>query len=70
MMLHISASSLKDVKKRTENVDTQVDPSGWRPYYTFLDSLNEKYARNEGFQGTHICFSKSYYSLLCVAGRS
>ncbi|XP_052211559.1 sister-chromatid cohesion protein 3 [Diospyros lotus] len=41
---------LKDVKKRTENVDTEVDPSGWRPYYTFLDNLNEKYARNEVFQ--------------------
>ncbi|KAI8522779.1 hypothetical protein RHMOL_Rhmol13G0023100 [Rhododendron molle] len=41
---------LKDVQKRTENVNTEVDPSGWRPYYTFVDGLNDKYAKNEGFQ--------------------
>lgn len=41
---------LKDVQKRTENVNTEVDPSGWRPYHTFVDSLKEKYAKNEGFQ--------------------
>uniref|UniRef100_A0A164Z0G5 SCD domain-containing protein n=1 Tax=Daucus carota subsp. sativus TaxID=79200 RepID=A0A164Z0G5_DAUCS len=41
---------LKDVQKRTENVDTDVDPSGWRPYYTFKDSLQEKYAKNEDLQ--------------------
>ncbi|KAK9281795.1 hypothetical protein L1049_004701 [Liquidambar formosana] len=28
---------LKDVQKRTENVNTDEDPSGWRPYYTFVD---------------------------------
>ncbi|KAL8090435.1 hypothetical protein AgCh_039773 [Apium graveolens] len=38
---------LKDVQKRTENVDTDIDPSGWRPYYTFKDSLQEKYSKNE-----------------------
>ncbi|KAG5514343.1 hypothetical protein RHGRI_035679 [Rhododendron griersonianum] len=41
---------LKDVQKQTENVNTEVDPSGWRPYYTFVDGLNDKYAKNEGFQ--------------------
>ncbi|XP_042517338.1 sister-chromatid cohesion protein 3 [Macadamia integrifolia] len=41
---------LKDVQKRTENVNTDEDPSGWRPYYTFVDTLREKYAKNEGFQ--------------------
>ncbi|KAJ4968916.1 hypothetical protein NE237_015617 [Protea cynaroides] len=41
---------LKDVQKRTENVNTDEDPSGWRPYYTFVDKLREKYAKNEGFQ--------------------
>ncbi|XP_043711657.1 sister-chromatid cohesion protein 3 [Telopea speciosissima] len=41
---------LKDVQKRTENVNTDEDPSGWRPYYTFVDTLHEKYAKNEGFQ--------------------
>ncbi|EXC34668.1 hypothetical protein L484_020437 [Morus notabilis] len=39
---------MKDVEKRTENVNTDEDPSGWRPYYTFIDSLREKYAKNEG----------------------
>ncbi|KAH7517148.1 hypothetical protein FEM48_Zijuj09G0031600 [Ziziphus jujuba var. spinosa] len=41
---------MKDVQKRTESVDTDEDPSGWRPYYTFVDNLREKYAKNEGFQ--------------------
>ncbi|KAG2697238.1 hypothetical protein I3843_07G096600 [Carya illinoinensis] len=41
---------IKDVQKRAENVNTDEDPSGWRPYHTFVDSLREKYAKNEGFQ--------------------
>ncbi|XP_077232423.1 sister-chromatid cohesion protein 3 [Tasmannia lanceolata] len=41
---------LKDVQKRSENVNTDEDPSGWRPYYTFVDHLREKCAKNEGFQ--------------------
>ncbi|XP_058083552.1 sister-chromatid cohesion protein 3 [Magnolia sinica] len=41
---------LKDVQKRSENVNTDEDPSGWRPYYTFVEHLREKYAKNEGFQ--------------------
>ncbi|KAK9139477.1 hypothetical protein Scep_009158 [Stephania cephalantha] len=41
---------LKEVQKRTENVNTDEDPSGWRPYYTFLDHLREKYAKNEALQ--------------------
>lgn len=45
-------NSMKDVQRRTENVHTDEDPSGWRPYYTFIDNLREKYAKNEGFQGT------------------
>ncbi|XP_022758099.1 sister-chromatid cohesion protein 3-like [Durio zibethinus] len=39
---------LKDVQKRTENVNTDEDPSGWRPYDIFYDSLHEKCAKNEG----------------------
>lgn len=39
---------LKDVQKRTENVNTDEDPSGWRPYSLFVESLREKYAKNEG----------------------
>ncbi|KAF7818257.1 sister-chromatid cohesion protein 3 [Senna tora] len=41
---------MKDVQRRTENVNTDEDPSGWRPYYTFIDNLREKYAKNEGFR--------------------
>lgn len=38
---------LKDAQKRTENVNTEEDPSGWRPYYTFVDTLRDKYMKNE-----------------------
>ncbi|KAG4120112.1 hypothetical protein ERO13_D11G123600v2 [Gossypium hirsutum] len=41
---------LKDVQKRTENVNAEEDPSGWRPYNTFYESLLEKCAKNEGIQ--------------------
>ncbi|GAV79062.1 STAG domain-containing protein [Cephalotus follicularis] len=41
---------LKDVQKRTENVNTDEDPSGWRPYYTFVENLQEKYAKREDLQ--------------------
>ncbi|KAH7654259.1 cohesin complex subunit SA-1/2 protein [Dioscorea alata] len=44
------AEILKDVQRRAENVNTDEDPSGWRPYYTFIEHLKEKYARNEGLQ--------------------
>ncbi|XP_038682109.1 sister-chromatid cohesion protein 3 isoform X3 [Tripterygium wilfordii] len=42
--------SLKDVEKRAENVNTDEDPSGWRPYHVFVDTIHEKYAKNEGLQ--------------------
>ncbi|KAJ6827296.1 sister-chromatid cohesion protein 3 [Iris pallida] len=41
---------LKDVKKRLENVNTDEDPSGWRPYYTFVEQLHEKCMKNEVMQ--------------------
>ncbi|XXG54284.1 hypothetical protein AAC387_Pa03g2208 [Persea americana] len=41
---------LKDVQKRSENVNTDEDPSGWRPYYTFVEHMREKYVKNEGLQ--------------------
>ncbi|KAM1228986.1 hypothetical protein ACFX13_008223 [Malus domestica] len=41
---------VKDVQSRTENINTDEDPSGWRPYHTFVDNLLEKYAKNEGVQ--------------------
>ncbi|CAL0326664.1 unnamed protein product [Lupinus luteus] len=40
---------MDDVLKRTENVNTEEDPSGWRPYHTFI-SLLEKYVKNDGNQ--------------------
>ncbi|KAL2345358.1 hypothetical protein Fmac_006643 [Flemingia macrophylla] len=41
---------MKDVQQRKGNVNTEENPSGWRPYYTFITSLEEKFAKNEGFQ--------------------
>ena len=46
-----SMSRLKDVEKRTENVNTDEDPSGWRPYFAFVDTLREKYDKDEALQG-------------------
>ncbi|EEF30242.1 stromal antigen, putative [Ricinus communis] len=49
---------LKDVQSRTKNVNTDEDPNGWRPYFTFVDNLREKYAKNEGLpdekEGTNV----------------
>lgn len=42
---------LKNVEKRIENVNTDEDPSGWRPYFSFVDTLRDKYSKNEGVQG-------------------
>ena len=60
-MAHVNtncyANSVKDVQNRTENVNTDEDSSGWRSYYTFIDSLREKCAKNEGLQGTTVLFS-------------
>ncbi|KAF8006570.1 hypothetical protein BT93_K0772 [Corymbia citriodora subsp. variegata] len=39
---------IKDVQNRTESVNTEENPSGWRPYHIFLEILHEKYAKNEG----------------------
>lgn len=41
---------LKDVQSRTVNVNMDENPSGWRPYHMFVDTIREKYAKNEGFQ--------------------
>ena len=30
------------VQKKVEGVDTDEDPSSWRPYITFVDCLTEK----------------------------
>lgn len=53
---------LKNVEKRIENVNTDEDPSGWRPYFAFVDTLRDKYSKNEGVQGIVIL---PLGSLLC-----
>lgn len=50
-------NSTKDVQQRTTNVNTDENPSGWRPYKVFIANLLEKCAKNEGFQGNLCNFS-------------
>ncbi|WJX79682.1 peptidyl-prolyl cis-trans isomerase precursor, variant 2 [Trifolium repens] len=38
------------VEKRTENVNKDENPSGWRPYCTFVEVLREKCAKSEVVQ--------------------
>lgn len=38
---------LKYAKKMSNGINTDEDPSSWRPYHTFVDHLIEKYAKNE-----------------------
>ncbi|KAI3805956.1 hypothetical protein L1987_21844 [Smallanthus sonchifolius] len=38
---------LKYLQDLTSNVNTDEDPSGWRPYLTFVESLREKSSKNE-----------------------
>lgn len=39
---------IKDVQKKVNGINTDEDPSSWRPYFTFMEYLQEKYTRNEG----------------------
>jgi len=55
-------NSKKDVEKRTENVNKDENPSGWRPYCTFVEVLREKCVKNEVFQGT-LC---NFFSILII----
>ncbi|KAG2406635.1 Sister-chromatid cohesion protein [Vigna angularis] len=41
---------LNDVQQRAQNVNTEENPSGWRPFHTFITCLREKCAKNEAFQ--------------------
>ncbi|KAK6141303.1 hypothetical protein DH2020_024939 [Rehmannia glutinosa] len=49
---------MRGIERRTENEKTDEDPSGWRPYHTFLDTLRQKYLKNEagkdGQEGTSV----------------
>ncbi|XP_010545064.1 PREDICTED: sister-chromatid cohesion protein 3 [Tarenaya hassleriana] len=40
----------REVQKRTVNVKSDEDPSGWRPCFTFLEMLEERCSKNEDFQ--------------------
>lgn len=51
LVLSFFWTSLKDIQTRVENINTDEDPSGWRPYHAFIDILREKYTKNEGLQG-------------------
>ncbi|XP_050365973.1 sister-chromatid cohesion protein 3 [Argentina anserina] len=39
-----------NIQNRPENVNMDEDPSGWRPYHTFVQTLREKFAKIEGVQ--------------------
>uniref|UniRef100_A0A0E0KZD2 Cohesin subunit SA-3 n=1 Tax=Oryza punctata TaxID=4537 RepID=A0A0E0KZD2_ORYPU len=41
---------LIDVQKRTQDTNTNEDPSAWRPYFTFVEHLRDKHAKNEVLQ--------------------
>lgn len=44
-------NSKRDVQGRVVHVNTDEDPSGWRPCFTFLETLEEKCLKNEDVQG-------------------
>jgi len=50
---------LNDVQQRAQNVNTEENPSGWRPFHTFIAYLREKCAKNEAFQGNLYIFYHS-----------
>ncbi|XP_074274226.1 sister-chromatid cohesion protein 3 [Silene latifolia] len=42
---------LKNIQGRTDNINTDEDPSGWRPYHIFVETLKDRCAKMEGFAG-------------------
>uniref|UniRef100_A0ACD5WVP7 Uncharacterized protein n=1 Tax=Avena sativa TaxID=4498 RepID=A0ACD5WVP7_AVESA len=38
------------VQKRAQETNTNEDPSAWRPYFTFVEHLRERHAKNEVLQ--------------------
>ncbi|KAG2559025.1 hypothetical protein PVAP13_8NG075300 [Panicum virgatum] len=42
---------LADVEKRTQDADMNGDQSAWHPYFTFVEHLREKHAKNEVLHG-------------------
>eukprot|EP00252_Welwitschia_mirabilis_P020326 TRINITY_DN4955_c0_g2_i1.p1 TRINITY_DN4955_c0_g2~~TRINITY_DN4955_c0_g2_i1.p1 ORF type:complete len:753 (-),score=175.27 TRINITY_DN4955_c0_g2_i1:264-2498(-) len=53
--LQLPASDIQeiitDVRKKAEGINTDEDPSGWRPYFIFIDSLQEKCPGDESNYG-------------------
>nr|GFB47319.1 sister-chromatid cohesion protein 3 [Tanacetum cinerariifolium] len=43
---------LKNLQDRTRNMNTDEDPSSWRPYLTFVDTLPEKSLKKDEREGT------------------
>ncbi|KAG2563871.1 hypothetical protein PVAP13_8KG371000 [Panicum virgatum] len=46
---------LADVEKRTRDANMNEDQSVWRPYFTFVEHLREKHAKNEVLGGGKAC---------------
>ncbi|KAH9612413.1 hypothetical protein KSS87_005628 [Heliosperma pusillum] len=42
---------LKNIQGRTDNINTDEDPSGWRPHHVFVETLKDRCAKMEGFAG-------------------
>lgn len=57
-------NSKRDVQGRIVHVNTDEDPSGWRPCFTFLETLEEK-LKNEDVQGI-ICNVHSHNILIAL----
>jgi len=51
ILSYLFACSLADVEKRTRDANMNEDQSVWRPYFTFVEHLREKHAKNEVLQG-------------------
>lgn len=42
-------------------MNTDEDPSGWRPYHNFVDTLQEKCLKNEGLPGIFVSFCVYFF---------
>lgn len=62
ILISLFTNSMKDVERRTENVNKDENPSGWRPYCIFVEALRERCAKNEVFQG-RFC---NFFSILII----
>lgn len=49
-----SLCSVTSLEKRVEGFDIDADPSGWQPYFSFVEALREKIMRAEPIGKTFI----------------